>query len=484
MTVRVRFAPSPTGWLHIGGLRTALFNYLYARKHGGSFILRIEDTDRTRYVEGAIENLIEALHWSGLDFDEGPKIIDGALQQVGDRGPYIQSERLELYKKYVDQLIASGHAYYCFCTKERLDDIRKEREVKGLVPKYDGFCRSVPQEEAKKRIEAGEPYVVRMKLPAGEDITFQDLVRGKITINTDDMDDQVLLKSDGFPTYHMAVVVDDHLMGVTHIVRGEEWLPSTPKHVYLYQALGWEKPTYVHLPTVLNKDRKKLSKRQGDVSVEDFKSAGYLPEALVNYLALLGWSPDKEDEFMTLEEMVELFDFDRVSKTGGIFDVEKLNWVNAHYIRHLENGELLDRAKPFMVEALGYSMEEIEERREYYEIMMEAFKENAATLKVLADKCKLFSPGPVTYEEDTKEWLESEDLPTLKEAIIELLDEGDMTLERAGTFMKELKEKTGIKGKNLFMPVRSLLTGAAHGPEFHHVLYLLGKDEILRRVKG
>lgn len=483
MTVRVRFAPSPTGYLHIGGLRTALFNYLYARKNGGQFILRIEDTDRTRFVEGAIENLIEALRWSGIENDEGPKILDGSLREVGEKGPYIQSERLEIYRRYVDALIESGHAYYCFCTKERLDDIRKAREVRGLAPKYDGFCRAIDREEAKRRIEAGEPYVVRLKLPPHRDITFDDLVRGKITINTDDMDDQVLLKSDGFPTYHMAVVVDDHLMGVTHIVRGEEWLPSTPKHVFLYEAFGWEKPTYVHLPTVLNKDRKKLSKRQGDVSVEDFRRSGYLPEALVNYLALLGWSPDREDEFMTLEEMTEIFSFDRVSKTGGIFDIEKLNWVNAHYIRQKSDAELLDLARPFLREALGIGDEDIDARRAYYEIMMAATKENAPTLRALAEKCKLFLPGEVCYEDDAKEWLESPDLPALKAAIEELLQEGDLTFERAGIFMKELKDKTGIKGKNLFMPVRSLLTGAAHGPEFHHVLYLLGKEEILRRIR-
>ena len=304
MSVRLRFAPSPTGWLHIGGLRTALFNYLYAKKMGGQFILRIEDTDRTRYVEGAVENLLDALNWSGIENDEGPKYVDGELKEVGEYGPYVQSNRLPLYRKYVDELIDKGYAYYCFCDKERLDAIRAEREAKGLIPRYDGFCRSIPIEEAKKRVANGEPYVVRLKLNKNEDVTFNDLVRGKITINTDDMDDQVLLKSDGFPTYHMAVVVDDHLMGVTHIVRGEEWLPSTPKHVLLYRALGWEEPTYVHLPTVLNKSRKKLSKREGDVAVGDFRKAGYLPDALINFLALIGWSPDTEDEIMSMDEMI------------------------------------------------------------------------------------------------------------------------------------------------------------------------------------
>lgn len=484
MSVRLRFAPSPTGWLHIGGLRTALFNYLYAKKMGGEFILRIEDTDRTRYVEGAIENLLDALKWSGIENDEGPKMIDGELKEVGDYGPYIQSNRLPLYRKYVDELIEKGAAYYCFCDKERLDAIRAEREAKGLIPRYDGFCRSIPIEEAKKRVAAGEPYVVRLKLNKHEDVTFHDLVRGDITINTDDMDDQVLLKSDGFPTYHMAVVVDDHLMGVTHIVRGEEWLPSTPKHVLLYKALGWEAPTYVHLPTVLNKSRKKLSKREGDVAVGDFRKAGYLPDALINFLALIGWSPDTTEEIMNMDTMIKEFSFERVSKTGGIFDLDKLNWMNAHYIRNKEKSELLDLAIPFMEEEIGLTEEEILANRDYYEIMMEAVKEDCDTLRVLANKCRMFTEEKITYDEDTKEWLESEDLPKLKEGIKELLKDRELDLEYAGEFMKLLKEKTGVKGKALFMPVRSLLTGKAKGPDFVHVLYLLGKDKIEKRIEA
>ena len=241
--VRVRFAPSPTGYLHIGGLRTAVYNYLYARQHNGKFLLRIEDTDRTRFVEGAIENLIRSLTWSGIEIDEGVMMEGGEVVEKGDCGPYIQSKRLDIYKKYVDQLLESGHAYYCFCTKERLDALREEQKIKGKVPRYDGLCRGVSMEEAKERIANGEDYVVRLKLPHDRDISFEDEARGTITINSNEMDDQVLMKSDGFPTYHMAVVVDDHLMGITHIIRGEEWLPSTPKHVYLYEALGWEVPT-------------------------------------------------------------------------------------------------------------------------------------------------------------------------------------------------------------------------------------------------
>src|SRR5699024_10831362 len=271
----------------------------------GKFILRIEDTDQTRFVEGALENLIGALKWSGIEYDEGVFMEDGQLVEKGDYGPYVQSQRLDIYRKYVDKLIESGDAYYCFCSKERLDSVREEQKVKGMIPKYDGFCRSLSLDEAKERIADGEEYVVRLKLPHNKDLKFHDLVRVDIVINTADIDDQVLLKSDGYPTYHMAVVVDDHLMKISHIVRGEEWLSSTPKHIYLYEVFGWEKPVYVHLPTVLNKERKKLSKRHGDVAVGDFREKGYLPEGLINYLALVGWSPEGTEEILSMDDMIE-----------------------------------------------------------------------------------------------------------------------------------------------------------------------------------
>ena len=319
--VRLRFAPSPTGYLHIGGLRTALYNYLYAKQKGGKFLLRIEDTDRTRYVEGAIENLIHELKWAGVEADEGVCLDEnGKITEVGECGPYIQSERVEkgIYNKYAEELIEKGYAYYCFCSKERLDDVKNQQKADGKIPRYDGLCRGVSIEDAKKRIANGESYVIRLKLPENRDIVFEDVIKGRITINTNDMDDQVLIKADGFPTYHFAVVVDDHLMGITHIVRGDEWISSTPKHIYLYEALGFEKPIFVHLPTVLNKSGKKLSKRNDDASVEDFRLKGYLPEALINYLALVGWSPESNEEILSLDEMIKQFSFDRVSKSGGV----------------------------------------------------------------------------------------------------------------------------------------------------------------------
>lgn len=481
--VRVRFAPSPTGYLHIGGLRTALYNYLYARKMGGQFILRIEDTDRTRFVEGAIENLIDSLKWAGIDYDEGVMVENGQVVEKGETGPYIQSQRLEIYKKYVDELIEKGHAYYCFCSKERLDKVREEQKIKGMVPKYDGFCRDIPLEEAKKRVEAGEEYVVRLKLPKNTDISFNDAVRGKVTINTDEIDDQVLMKSDGFPTYHMAVVVDDHLMGITHVVRGEEWLPSTPKHVYLYEAFGWEAPTFVHLPTVLNKDRKKLSKRQGDVSVEDFKNKGYLPEGLVNYLALVGWSSEDGEEILTLDEMTEKFTFERVGKSGGIFDVEKLNWVNAHYVKQYPTEKIAELSIPFMTEANLMTEEEIKANWDWYVLLIETVKESLSNLSEVPEKVGfLFGDLDIT-EEDAKAELAGEQVPQLIEAFeTELSGVDSVDEEFANGVMKKIQKATGIKGKQLFMPVRAAISGNVHGPELKNIIYLLGKDKLLKRL--
>lgn len=482
--VRLRFAPSPTGFLHIGGLRTALYNYLFARNKGGKFILRIEDTDRTRFVQGAIENLIDSLKWAGITYDEGVFVEDGKIVQKGEYGPYIQSQRLDIYKKYVDQLIENGYAYYCFCSKDRLDHLREEQRIKGQVPKYDGLCREIPLDEAKKRIASGEEYVVRLKLPHNKDITFNDLVRGKVTINTNEIDDQVLMKSDGFPTYHMAVVVDDHLMGITHVVRGEEWLSSTPKHVFLYQALGWESPEYVHLPTVLNKDRKKLSKRQGDVSVEDFRKRGYLPEGLINYLALVGWSPEDGEEIMSLDEMVEKFSFERVGKSGGIFDTDKLNWVNAHYIKSYDLDKLSELSIPFVTKSGLLTEEEIRENFEWYKVLIDTVREAVDKLEDIPEHISfLFGDIEIT-EEAAKEELAQEHVKELLDSFIKIVKSHDeIDMETAKGLMKEVQKDSGIKGKKLYMPTRAAISGNVHGPEMQNILYLLGKDKLIERAE-
>ncbi len=480
--VRLRFAPSPTGYLHIGGLRTALYNYLYAKQKGGKFLLRIEDTDRTRYVEGAIENLIHELKWAGVEADEGVCLDEnGKITEVGECGPYIQSERVEkgIYNKYAEELIEKGYAYYCFCSKERLDDVKNQQKADGKIPRYDGLCRGVSIEDAKKRIANGESYVIRLKLPENRDIVFEDVIKGRITINTNDMDDQVLIKADGFPTYHFAVVVDDHLMGITHIVRGDEWISSTPKHIYLYEALGFEKPIFVHLPTVLNKSGKKLSKRNDDASVEDFRLKGYLPEALINYLALVGWSPESNEEILSLDEMVKQFSFDRVSKSGGVFDVDKLDWVNAQYIRKMEVSELAKLVKPYLVKA-GFIKEDICEKR--LELITKTFQESISRLPEIVEQSR-FLFEDVAVEPDALKMRNVEHIEILKEKMKEELSQiEEMDEETAKGFMKKVQKASGFKGKDLYMPVRALLTGQVHGPELSNILEILGKGEILRRL--
>ena len=480
--VRLRFAPSPTGYLHIGGLRTALYNYLYAKQNGGKFLLRIEDTDRTRYVEGAIENLIHELKWAGVEADEGVCLDEnGKITEVGECGPYIQSERVEkgIYNKYAEELIERGYAYYCFCSKERLDDVKNQQKADGKIPRYDGLCRGVSIEDAKKRIANGESYVIRLKLPENRDIVFEDVIKGRITINTNDMDDQVLIKADGFPTYHFAVVVDDHLMGITHIVRGDEWISSTPKHIYLYEALGFEKPIFVHLPTVLNKSGKKLSKRNDDASVEDFRLKGYLPEALINYLALVGWSPESNEEILSLDEMVKQFSFDRVSKSGGVFDVDKLDWVNAQYIRKMEVSELAKLVKPYLVKA-GFIKEDICEKR--LELITKTFQESISRLPEIIEQSR-FLFEDVTVEPEALKMRNVEHIEILKEKMKEELSQiEEMDEETAKGFMKKVQKASGFKGKDLYMPVRALLTGQVHGPELSNILEILGKGEILRRL--
>lgn len=480
--VRLRFAPSPTGYLHIGGLRTALYNYLYAKQKGGKFLLRIEDTDRTRYVEGAIENLIHELKWAGVEADEGVCLDEnGKITEVGECGPYIQSERVEkgIYNKYAEELIEKGYAYYCFCSKERLDDVKNQQKADGKIPRYDGLCRGVSIEDAKKRIANGESYVIRLKLPENRDIVFEDVIKGRITINTNDMDDQVLIKADGFPTYHFAVVVDDHLMGITHIVRGDEWISSTPKHIYLYEALGFEKPIFVHLPTVLNKSGKKLSKRNDDASVEDFRLKGYLPEALINYLALVGWSPESNEEILSLDEMVKQFSFDRVSKSGGVFDVDKLDWVNAQYIRKMEVSELAKLVKPYLVKA-GFIKEDFCEKR--LELITKTFQESISRLPEIIEQSR-FLFEDVTVEPEALKMRNVEHIEILKEKMKEELSQiEEMDEETAKGFMKKVQKASGFKGKDLYMPVRALLTGQVHGPELSNILEILGKGEILRRL--
>ncbi len=485
MSVRVRFAPSPTGFVHIGSLRTALYNYLFARKMGGEYILRVEDTDQTRLVDGAIENMLNAMKWAGVNHTEGVMLDDnGNITQVGENGPYIQSERLDIYKEYIKELLYAGKAYYCFCTKERLDEVRDKQKEAGETPRYDGHCRDLTQEEIDAKIAAGEPYVIRLRLPENHIIKFTDLVRGETEFNTNDLDDQVLIKTDGFPTYHFAVVVDDHLMKITHVIRGEEWVSSTPKHVYLYEAFGWEAPTFVHLPNILNKEKKKLSKRHGDVAVEDFKKKGYLPEGLVNYVALVGWSPEDNQEIFSMEELENAFSVERVSKSGGVFDTEKLNWVNQHYVKDADDALLTDLAMPFLVEAGFISEDEVQAKYDFVKGMVSVLKEKLSYVKEITDHASIFFGDTVELEtEECKEFLSLEHIPTLVNALAEKIEKTEAVDEAfVKAMFKEIQKEHGIKGKNLFMGSRIALTGQMHGPDLPKTMEVLGKDICLNRI--
>ena len=349
---------------------------------------------------------------------------------------------------------------------------------------YDGHCRGISKEEVEKKIENGEEYVIRLRLPGNTDIVFDDIVRGKISINTNDIDDQVLLKADGFPTYHMAVVVDDYLMKITHVIRGEEWLTSAPKHVYLYEAFGWKAPEFVHLPTVLNKEKKKLSKRQGDVSVEDFKAKGYLPEALVNYLALVGWSPDSNEEFFTMDELIEQFSLKRVSKTGGVFDKDKLDWVNEHYLRQADLDRITKLAIPYLIQSGYITQDDIDNNYEWVKTLVSIVKDRISTVSEISEQVKYIFDNEVKMEDDQAlEILKGESVPELLKAFkgeLEKIDEVDEEFSKG--IMKMIQKSTGIKGKNLFMPSRVALTGQQHGPDIDKIILVLGKQNIIKRI--
>ncbi len=486
MSVRVRFAPSPTGFVHIGSLRTALYNYLFAKKMGGEYILRVEDTDQTRLVDGAIENMLSSMAWGGVNHDEGVVLDEnGNITQKGEYGPYIQSERLDIYKKYINELLENGKAYYCFCSKDRLDEVREKQKAAGETPKYDGHCRDLTKEEVEAKIAEGIPYVIRLRLPEDHTIRFVDLVRGETEFNTNDLDDQVLIKTDGFPTYHFAVVVDDHLMKITHVIRGEEWVSSTPKHVYLYEAFGWEAPTFVHLPNILNSEKKKLSKRHGDVAVEDFKRKGYLPEGLINYVALVGWSPEDNQEIFNSEELKQAFSIERVSKSGGVFDTEKLNWVNQHYIKDADDAYLTDLAIPFLVEAGFVTEEEATTKYDFIKGMVAVLKEKLSYVKEIVEHADIFFGNEVELEtEECREFLNLEHIPTLVDALEEKVSNADVVDEAfVKAMFKEIQKEHGIKGKNLFMGSRITLTGQMHGPDLPKTMEVLGKDICLNRIK-
>lgn len=469
--VRVRFAPSPTGYVHVGSLRTALYNYLFARHNKGHFVLRIEDTDRNRYVPGAVENLLETLQWAGLDYDEGP-------EKGGPYGPYFQSERMEIYSQHVQILLEKDAAYPCFCSEERLSAMREEQAQKNLPIMYDGHCRNIPKEQALERMK-NETHVIRLKVPRNGTTIVEDLIRGTVSFENNVIDDQILLKSDGYPTYHLANVVDDHLMKISHVIRGEEWLPSTPKHILLYQAFGWELPQFAHLPLLLNPDRTKLSKRQGDVAVEDYRAKGFLPQALVNFVALLGWNKGDDQEIFSLEELIEYFSLERVNKAGAVFDLKKLEWMNGHYIRNIDEQEYLKIGQEWL-KKLGLDSGDEQKNQ----LILKAVRPGLNRFDQLPEKTTVFFKKKLQFDAEAIEWLKKpESKEILKNLLAALREITELSVETFGSIIKQVQKQTGQKGKNLWMPIRAAITGETHGPDLTIVLSVIGKQKVEQFIK-
>ena len=471
--VRLRFAPSPTGYLHVGGLRTALFSYLYAKQQKGAFIFRLEDTDQQRFVEDSEKDLLAMLQWAGLEIDEG-------IEAGGAFGPYRQSERRAIYQEHAQQLLAAGHAYCCFCSPETLATLRQAQKAQGLAPRYDRRCRHLNTKTIQQNLAQGLPHVVRMKIPAHQTLTANDWIRGPLSVETDQLDDQVLLKADGFPTYHLAMVVDDHLMKITHVVRGEEWLPSFPKHHLLYEYFGWEPPHFIHLPLILNQNRAKLSKRQGDVAVEAYQKQGYLAEALVNFIALLGWNAGDDQEIFSLQALIEKFSFARLGKSPAVFDREKLDWMNQHYLHQLSQEDLFERLQPF-IQQTPFAHQDPSRLKQVCGLL----QPRLTTLADIQSKLALFfDENPVLEEAEWIEVLREDSSQVVLKAVkAHIATAEEMTESTFLHMMKAVQKATGIKGKPLWMPMRYALTLEAHGPELPAVAAVFGKEKCLRMIE-
>ena len=469
---RTRFAPSPTGYMHIGNLRTAIFEYLIAKKDNGSFILRIEDTDQSRKVEGATKFIYDTLNLCGFDIDEGPL-------NEGKYGPYVQSERLDIYKEYAHKLVELGGAYYCFCTEDRLNELRDIANLNKVPFMYDGHCKNLSKEEIDERLARGDSYVIRQAMPKCGETVIDDVVYGKVVIDNSVLDDQILLKSDGYPTYNFANVIDDHLMNITHVVRGKEYLDQTAKYNLLYDAFGWEKPIYAHVAMVLGEDGTKLSKRNGDASFMDLYNEGYLPEAIVNYLAFLGWSPDSNKEVFSLDELISVFDPSRISKSSSQYDVKKLNWYNAQYIKKLSLDDYLALVVPFLRDSYDLS----DKSDEWISHLASIYQNHINYGKQIVEDVKLFFSDDFDMSSECKKFLLEDGvsfvLSTFKDEISAI---SDWSVDAISLAINNTKEKTGIKGKMLYMPIRIKVSGIMHGPELADTIYLIGKDVVLDRL--
>jgi len=470
--VRVRFAPSPTGYLHLGNARTALFNYIYAKHTNGKLILRVEDTDKERSKKEYEEMLIDDLKWLGIQWDEGPDI-------GGEHAPYRQSQRDNIYKKYIEKLKQSGHIYKCFCTQKELEEERKKALAEGRPPRYSGKCRNLSEEEIKQLEKEGKSYTWRFKVPDGETIVFEDLIKGVIEINVNEFGDFVIVRSDGSPVYNFVVVVDDALMEITHIIRGEDHLSNTPKQILIYRALGFKEPKFAHLPIILGEDKSKLSKRHGSVSVRAFREDGYVSEAMFNGLALLGWHPKKDTEVVSKEEIIKEFDIKDVHNAPAVFDRAKLKWLNGIYIREIiDLDDLTNRAIPFF-EKFGYKA-----NFEYYKKVLNAIRDSLETLNDIKERAFPFFIDDFEYEDDAKEILENENSINVIKSFYEKVSKlENISQTDFKAITKEIQKELKVKGKALFMPIRVALTGKTSGVDISLLVEVIGKDKVLKRIE-
>ncbi|TCS81571.1 glutamate--tRNA ligase [Tepidibacillus fermentans] len=476
--VRVRFAPSPTGHLHIGSARTALFNFLLARKSDGKFIVRIEDTDQARNVENGEEKLLKGLKWLGINWDE-------SVDVGGEFGPYRSMDRLDIYEKYVNQLIEQGQAYHCYCTPEEIEAERQSQLDKGETPKYSGKCRYLSPEQKERLEKEGRKPSIRFRVPEGKILKVDDAIRGKVVFESDGIGDFVIVRPDGIPTYNFAVTIDDYLMKITHVIRGEEHLSNTPRQLLIYQAMNWQAPQFAHIPLILNQDRKKMSKRDESIIqfVEQYKELGFLPEAILNFIALLGWSPEGEEEIFTLDELISQFSLERVAKSPAVFDIQKLYWMNNHYIKSAPLERVVELCLPHLQKA-GYVSETLNEEDEIWvKTLVGLYQEQLNYGQEIIELAKMFFEDEFQMNEEGKAILTEEHIPIVMEEFKNLLGALDeYTPETIKGALKTVQKVTGYKGKQLFMPIRVATTGATHGRDLPETLFLLGKEKVLMRL--
>ena len=474
--VRTRFAPSPTGYMHIGNLRTALFTYLIAKQNGGDFILRIEDTDQERYVEGAVEVIYKTLRDIGLNWDEGPDI-------GGPVGPYVQSERMGMFKKYAEELVEKGEAYYCFCDKERLEEVKAIQEASGIMPMYDRHCRNLSKEEVQAKLDAGTPYVIRQKVPLDGEVTFHDVLYGDITVDCSTLDDQILIKTDGMPTYNFANVVDDHLMGITHVVRGNEYLASAPKYNLLYKAFGWEVPEYIHVEHIMKDKQHKLSKRDGDASYEDLMEKGYLKEAVINYIALLGWAPKGENEIFSLEELIKEFDINGLSKSPAIFDPMKLKAINGKYIKALTPEKFAEYAIPYIKQSVKREDVDLNEISGLLQARTELFTDIPESVDFI-DTLPEYDIALYTHKKMKTNPENSLDSLKAVLPVLEAIDETDWTIDNIHEKLFELIAEKGVKNGIILWPLRVAVSGKSFTPGgVIEICHIIGKTDSIERIK-